>query len=210
MALILGRPKAGSMGKGQFFCRDFAFVRLGAVGLLLLIANSAPAETDSSDCANVPAGFSAHLPVEITGWAKLECGSLGQKIVAGEGWMWRRIGGDPTNFSGLPLFGGIEAGLGAYFQRIAYAAMSDDEKDALIRQFPEFAIPKRLKESQIFFFSGSSSSGSQFKFMVAWPEQDFGWMYDLAQLPSKEAIAIVNRDHMRKTLEQLKRDRRQP
>ncbi|MEA2821535.1 MAG: hypothetical protein QOJ86_3539 [Bradyrhizobium sp.] len=83
--------------------------------------------------------------------------------------------------------------------------MSDEDKDRLINQFPNFAIPKKLKERQFFLLTAKTDLPSESRFMVFWPEPAVAQMYDLVKLPTEEAIMIANPVEVRKGIERVRR-----
>jgi hypothetical protein len=146
-----------------------------------------------TDCTKPPDGAVTQLPSAATRWAHLECSKYGYKIVAADGWVWRNADRTPT-LSRWSYFGGFDAGLGAYFVRVIYDPMLQAAKEELIKEFPHFAIPKRLAEGEVHIFQGRGSAGSEFKFIVLWSAEDMGWMYDLKKLPEEVTIVMARKN----------------
>jgi hypothetical protein len=168
-----------------------------ALAMLFFSQDLVFAEASVATCLNTPTGSLVGLPPEITNWAKLECRQREQRIVAGDGWTWRH----------WPSLGpgSITSGSGARFVRVSYEVMSDEDKDRLINQFPNFAIPKKLKERQFFLLTAKTDLPSESRFMVFWPEPAVAQMYDLVKLPTEEAIMIANPVEVRKGIERVRR-----
>jgi hypothetical protein len=164
----------------------------------VLLFNQGPAfaQVNVLTCPNSPAELSIRFPAEIADWAKLECSPTEQKIVASDGWSWRQF---PSR--GL---GRISSIPGVRFVRVSYEVMRDDEKERLISQFPNFAIPKKLKEKQVFLLAAETNTHSENRFMVTWPEPVMAYMYDLAKLPAEETIVVTNPNELRKRIERLR------
>jgi hypothetical protein len=147
------------------------------------------------DCSSAIPSAITRLPPLLDNWAKVECTRLGHRIVPNDGWVWR-------SFPSKSLHR-IEAGLGGYFVSISYMPMTAAEKQTLIERFPRFALPKNLVGREVYVFAVSTNAGHKHSYMAIEPENGFGIMYDLAALPTENAVAIGSRAEVEKWKDNL-------
>jgi hypothetical protein len=193
MTLVLMSAHRVSKGGGFWY---YAGVGI-ALAMLFFGHDPVLAQASFAGCVDTPTGSVIRLPSEIANWAKLECSPHEQKIVAGDGWTWRHF---PSRGPGS-----VSSGSGARFVRVSYGVMGDEDKESLINKFPNFAIPKKLKERRIFLLTAKTDLPSENRFMVTWPEPAMAYMYDLVKLPAEETIVVTDPDEIRKRIERLRR-----
>jgi hypothetical protein len=189
--------KAPILRSAQRVPQDGGFRFCASLVLALITLLFSPslifAQPSMVECSNAAA---PELPKQIATWAKLECTALEQKIGPADGWAWR-------HFPSL-RFDGISSGSGSRFIHISYEVMNEETKDKLTGQFPKFAIPKKLKEKDVYLLTAKTNTLSEFKFMVTWPEPILAYMYDLTKLPAEDTIVVSDRVEMRKKIERLR------